>query len=98
MQESTLNAWVEFSGRLEAVERVDFRSRVAGYCVLMEKQATALLDELTLNATVAARPRRTAAAAAPTELSKKPTSLLKPAGFEAASSSCWFWFTGLRPK
>lgn len=43
-----------------------FRSRVAGYCVLMEKQATALLDELTLNAPVAARPRRTAAATAPT--------------------------------
>ena len=43
-----------------------FRSRVAGYCVAMEKQATALLDELTLNAPVAARPRRTATAAAPT--------------------------------
>ena len=42
-----------------------FRSRVAGYCVQMEKQATALLDELTLHAPVAARPRRTSAAAAP---------------------------------
>lgn len=42
-----------------------FRSRVAGYCVLMEKQATALLDELTLNPSVAARPRRAAATVAP---------------------------------
>ncbi|MEW9572648.1 MotA/TolQ/ExbB proton channel family protein [Rhodanobacter sp. Si-c] len=41
-----------------------FRSRVAGYCVQMEKQATALLDELTLHAPVAARPRRTSATAA----------------------------------
>ena len=42
-----------------------FRSRVAGYCVQMEKQATALLDELTLHPPVVARPRRTAATAAP---------------------------------
>jgi len=42
-----------------------FRSRVAGYCVQMEKQATALLDELTLSPPVAARPRRTAATVAP---------------------------------
>ncbi|MFK2932491.1 MotA/TolQ/ExbB proton channel family protein [Dyella agri] len=42
-----------------------FRSRVAGYCVQMEKQATALLDELTLGAPAAMRPRRTSAAVAP---------------------------------
>ena len=42
-----------------------FRSRVAGYCVQMEKQATALLDELTLNAPVATRPRRAPATVAP---------------------------------
>lgn len=43
-----------------------FRSRVAGYCVEMEKQATALLDDLTLTATAAtARSRRTVAPAAP---------------------------------
>ncbi|MEY2167536.1 MULTISPECIES: MotA/TolQ/ExbB proton channel family protein [unclassified Rhodanobacter] len=42
-----------------------FRSRVAGYCVQMEKQATALLDELTLSPPVTARPRRTAATVAP---------------------------------
>ncbi len=44
-----------------------FRSRVAGYCVDMEKQATALLDELTLVQASAApvRPRRAAAPAAP---------------------------------
>ncbi len=44
-----------------------FRSRVAGYCVQMEKQATALLDELTLTAAAPAaapRPRRPAAPAA----------------------------------
>ena len=41
-----------------------FRSRVAGYCVQMEKQATALLDELTLHAPVA-RPRRAPATVAP---------------------------------
>ena len=37
-----------------------FRSRVAGYCVEMEKQATALLDDLTLTvpAVTPARPRR----------------------------------------
>lgn len=39
------------------------RSRVAGYCVQMEKQATALLDELTLAAPTP-RARRAAAAAA----------------------------------
>ena len=39
------------------------RSRVAGYCVQMEKQATALLDELTLKPAAAPRPRRTATAA-----------------------------------
>ncbi|MFC4763065.1 MotA/TolQ/ExbB proton channel family protein [Dyella koreensis] len=39
-----------------------FRSRVAGYCVEMEKQATALLDELTVTAPVTPRPRRTVAA------------------------------------
>jgi len=43
-----------------------FRSRVAGYCVEMEKQATALLDDLTLAAPVAPRPRRAPAAAPPT--------------------------------
>ena len=46
-----------------------FRSRVAGYCVQMEKQATALLDELTLpgaSASAPARPRRPATPAAPT--------------------------------
>lgn len=42
-----------------------FRSRVAGYCVEMEKQATVLLDDLTLASTVPARPRRTPAAGAP---------------------------------
>ena len=42
-----------------------FRSRVAGYCVQMEKQATTLLDELTLSPPVAARPRRTSATVAP---------------------------------
>jgi len=41
-----------------------FRSRIAGYCVDMEKQATALLDDLTLNAPATVRARRTAAAAA----------------------------------
>jgi biopolymer transport protein ExbB len=42
------------------------RSRVAGYCVQMEKQATALLDELTLAAPAPApRARRAAAAVAP---------------------------------
>ena len=40
-----------------------FRSKVAGYCIDMEKQATALLDELTGNPVPAARPRRTSAAA-----------------------------------
>ena len=35
-----------------------FRSRVAGYCVDMEKQATALLDELTLTPAIAPRARR----------------------------------------
>lgn len=43
-----------------------FRSRVAGYCVDMEKQATALLDDLTLTATAAtARSRRAVAPTAP---------------------------------
>ncbi|HVC15925.1 MAG TPA: MotA/TolQ/ExbB proton channel family protein [Rhodanobacter sp.] len=44
-----------------------FRSRVAAYCVLMEKQATALLDELTQPAVAAAstRPRRMPATSAP---------------------------------
>ncbi len=41
-----------------------FRSRVAGYCVEMEKQATLLLDELTVNAPASTRPRRTPAAPA----------------------------------
>ncbi|WP_291192163.1 MotA/TolQ/ExbB proton channel family protein [Frateuria sp.] len=40
-----------------------FRSKVAGYCIDMEKQATALLDELTGPATPVARPRRTPSAA-----------------------------------
>ncbi|MEW9623453.1 MotA/TolQ/ExbB proton channel family protein [Rhodanobacter geophilus] len=42
-----------------------FRSRVAGYCVQMEKQATALLDELTLTAPTAAPARARRAAAVP---------------------------------
>jgi biopolymer transport protein ExbB len=42
-----------------------FRSRVAGYCVEMEKQATALLDDLTLAQASAARPARPRRAAAP---------------------------------
>src|SRR3569833_2055081 len=37
-----------------------FRSKVAGYCIDMEKQATALLDALTGTPAPAARPRRTA--------------------------------------
>jgi biopolymer transport protein ExbB len=41
-----------------------FRSRVAGYCVDMEKQATALLDDLTLRAPAPARSRRAPAAPA----------------------------------
>lgn len=40
-----------------------FRSKVAGYCIDMEKQATALLDDLTGNPVPAARPRRTPASA-----------------------------------
>jgi len=45
-----------------------FRSRVAGYCVVMEKQATALLDDLTLPpaGAIAAPPRRRPAAPRPT--------------------------------
>jgi biopolymer transport protein ExbB len=40
-----------------------FRSKVAGYCVDMEKQATVLLDDLTLSAPAATpRPRRAAVA------------------------------------
>ena len=45
-----------------------FRSRVAGYCVEMEKQATALLDDLTVSAapaTTPARARRVSTPAAP---------------------------------
>ncbi len=42
-----------------------FHSRVAGYCVQMEKQATALLDDLTLGALAPARTRRAPAPAAP---------------------------------
>ena len=44
-----------------------FRSRVAGYCVQMEKQATALLDDLTLAAAPApaTRVRRSPASTAP---------------------------------
>ncbi len=42
-----------------------FRSRVAGYCIQMEKQATALLDDLTLTAPAPARARRAPASAAP---------------------------------
>ena len=44
-----------------------FRSRVAGYCVAMEKQATALLDDLTFprTPTTAAAPRRTPVTATP---------------------------------
>ena len=42
-----------------------FRSRVAGYCVDMEKQATALLDDLTLTTPAATpRPRRAPAPSA----------------------------------
>ena len=41
-----------------------FRSKVAGYCIDMEKQATALLDDLTGTPAPVARPRRTTAAAA----------------------------------
>jgi biopolymer transport protein ExbB len=41
-----------------------FRSKVAGYCVDMEKQATLLLDDLTFNAAAATpRPRRATVAA-----------------------------------
>ena len=39
-----------------------FRSRIAGYCIDMEKQATALLDDLTVAPPAAARPRRSASA------------------------------------
>jgi len=48
-----------------------FRSRVAGYCVEMEKQATALLDDLTLTQSAPAatpaptRARRTPAPSVP---------------------------------
>ena len=42
-----------------------FRSRVAGYCIAMEKQAIALLDDLTVAAPAASRPRRAAPSAAP---------------------------------
>jgi biopolymer transport protein ExbB len=42
-----------------------FRSKVAGYCVEMEKQATQLLDELTVNqpATRSRTPRATESSA-----------------------------------
>jgi biopolymer transport protein ExbB len=40
-----------------------FRSKVAGYCIDMEKQATALLDDLTGEPAPVARPRRAAASA-----------------------------------
>jgi biopolymer transport protein ExbB len=43
-----------------------FRSRVAGYCVEMEKQATALLDDLTLATAPAAAPVRPRRAPTPT--------------------------------
>jgi len=39
-----------------------FRSRVTAYCVDMEKEAIALLDDLTFGAPAAPRPRRTPAA------------------------------------
>lgn len=44
-----------------------FRSRVAGYCVAMEKQATALLDDLTFprTPTTAVTPRRAPTTATP---------------------------------
>jgi biopolymer transport protein ExbB len=46
-----------------------FRSKVAGYCVEMEKQATALLDELTVNQPAPAPRTRAPRAAATTETS-----------------------------
>ncbi|WP_046970186.1 MotA/TolQ/ExbB proton channel family protein [Dyella japonica] len=46
-----------------------FRSKVAGYCVAMEKQATELLDELTVNQPTPAPRTRAPRAAAATESS-----------------------------
>ncbi|PXV60823.1 biopolymer transport protein ExbB [Dyella jiangningensis] len=46
-----------------------FRSKVAGYCVEMEKQATELLDELTVNQPTPAPRTRTSRAAAASESS-----------------------------
>lgn len=46
-----------------------FRSKVAGYCVEMEKQATALLDELTVNQPAPTPRTRAPRAAAATESS-----------------------------
>jgi len=40
-----------------------FRSRVAGYCVAMEQQATLLLDELSATPAAAPRTRRSAPSA-----------------------------------
>ncbi|WP_225784822.1 efflux RND transporter periplasmic adaptor subunit [Xenophilus sp. Marseille-Q4582] len=51
-QESTINAWDEFSGRLEAVERVDIRSRVAGAVQAVHFREGALVKQGDLLVTI----------------------------------------------
>ena len=52
VQESAINAWDEFSGRLEAVERVDIRSRVAGAVQSLHFREGALVKQGDLLVTI----------------------------------------------
>lgn len=58
VQESAINAWDEFSGRLEAVERVDIRSRVAGAVQAVHFREGALVKQGDLLLTIDPAPYR----------------------------------------
>ncbi|MDA7417351.1 efflux RND transporter periplasmic adaptor subunit [Xenophilus arseniciresistens] len=58
VQETAINAWDEFSGRLEAVERVDIRSRVAGAVQAVHFREGALVKQGDLLLTIDPAPYR----------------------------------------
>ena len=87
--ESDVNAWDEFSGRLEAVERVDVRSRVAGAVQAVHFREGALVKKGDLLITIDPAPYAAEAERAEAQVAAAQARLTHAQGDHARAQRLW---------
>jgi membrane fusion protein, multidrug efflux system len=89
VSESEITAWDEFSGRLEAVERVDVRSRVAGAVEAVHFREGALVKKGDLLITIDPAPYASEAERAEAQVAAAQARLTRAQGDHARAQRLW---------